>query len=180
MQSLYQISFLVRNQGTRHLALTKAQSYEPEDPEGAALLQSFIPLDRQHVDDFFREPRRQPVSNDHSGGTRVDYRPEVLLEDRLIKSRCLEATIIRRRQLAYRKSHGRKLRSAAILPDTSDCYHQIAQKRPSCQASRDPSKIHLLQERLLHQALRASNERFPERMAERGRLVGHKRNGKRG
>lgn len=121
--ALYQMSFLVRNQGTRRLALAKAQNYEPGDLEEAALLQSFVSLDRQHVDDLFRDLRR-PRSDDGQPMTaRSDIRSDGDSQDRAIKAKCLAASTARRRQLSYWKMHSRKLKSTALKTGTADLDH---------------------------------------------------------
>jgi hypothetical protein len=121
--ALYQMSFLVRNQGTRRLASAKAQSYLPRDPEAAALLESFATFDRQHIDDLFRDLRR-PRSDDGQPMTaRSDLRSDGDSQDRAIKARCLAASTARRRQLAYWKMHSSKLKSIAAIPDMADPDH---------------------------------------------------------
>lgn len=118
--ALYQMSFLVRNQGTRRLASAKAQNYQPRDPEEAALLESFVSFDRQHIDDLFRDLRRPRSVDDQPMATRSDLRSDGDAQDRTIKARCLAASTARRRQLAYWKMHSSKLKSVAMIPDTAD------------------------------------------------------------
>lgn len=117
--ALYQMSFLVRNQGTRRLASAKAQNYQPRDPEEAALLESFVAFDRQHIDDLFRDLRRPRSGYGQPMATRPDLRNDGEVQDRAIKARCLAASIARRRQLAYWKMHSSKLKSVAAMPETA-------------------------------------------------------------
>ena len=118
--ALYQMSFLVRNQGTRRLASSKAQNYQPRDPDEAALLESFVSFDRQHIEDLFRD-LRQPRSDDGQPmGTRPDFRNDGDSQDQILKARCLAASTARRRQLAYWKMHSSKLKSVAVIPETGD------------------------------------------------------------
>lgn len=107
------MSFLVRNQGTRRLASAKAQNYVPRDIDEAALLESFVSFDRQHIDDLFRDLRRPRSDTNEPSEARVDLRLDGQLQDRILKARCLAASTARRRQLAYWKMHSRKLRSVA-------------------------------------------------------------------
>lgn len=102
------MSFLIRNQSTRRLAYAKAQNYHPRDPDEEALLQSFLPHDQRHVEDFFKDLRRD---EEHSGPERFDREPNAMLEDNNLKKRCVAAITARRRQLAYWKNHDRKLQS---------------------------------------------------------------------
>ena len=118
--ALYQMSFLVRNQGTRRLASAKAQNYQPRDPEEAALLESFVAFDRQHIDDLFRDLRRPRSDGGQPMTTRPDLRSDGEAQDRAIKARCLAASTARRRQLAYWKMHSSKLKSVAAMPETAD------------------------------------------------------------
>ena len=117
--ALYQMSFLVRNQGTRRLASAKAQNYQPRDPEEAALLESFVSFDRQHIDDLFRDLRRPRSDDGQPMATRPDLRSDGDAQDKAIKARCLAASTARRRQLAYWKMHSSKLKSIAAMPETA-------------------------------------------------------------
>jgi hypothetical protein len=121
--ALYQMSFLVRNQGTRRLASAKAQNYQPRDPEAAALLESFVAFDRQHIDDLFRDLRRPRSDEGQPMATRSDHRSDGDSQDRALKARCLAASTARRRQLAYWKMHSSKLKSIAAMPDVADLDH---------------------------------------------------------
>lgn len=117
--ALYQMSFLVRNQGTRRLASAKAQNYLPRDPEEAALLDSFLSFDRQHIDDLFRDLRRPRCDDGQLIASCSDPRSNGDSQDRAIKARCLAASTARRRQLAYWKMHSSKLKYIAAMPETA-------------------------------------------------------------
>lgn len=117
--ALYQMSFLVRNQGTRRLASAKAQNYQPRDPEEAFLLESFVSFDRQHIDDLFRDLRRPRSDDGQPMATRPDLRSDGDAQDKAVKARCLAASTARRRQLAYWKMHSSKLKSVAAMPKTA-------------------------------------------------------------
>lgn len=120
MTALYQMSFIVRNQGTRRLASAKAQNYQPRDPEEAALLESFVSFDRQHIDDLFRDLRRPRSDEGQPMASRSDHRSDGASQDRALKARCLAASTARRRRLAYWKMHSSKLKSIAAMPDIAD------------------------------------------------------------
>ena len=113
------MSFLVRNQGTRRLASARAQNYQPRDPEEAALLESFVAFDRQHIDYLFRDLRRPRSDDGQPMASRFDNRSDGDSQDRAIKARCLAASTARRRQLAYWKMHSSKLKSVAVMPETA-------------------------------------------------------------
>lgn len=117
--ALYQMSFLVRNQGTRRLASARAQNYQPRDPEEAALLESFVAFDRQLIDDLFRDLRRSRSDEGQPMVIHPDFRSDGDSQDRAIKERCLAASTARRRQLAYWKMHSSKLKSVAAMPETA-------------------------------------------------------------
>jgi hypothetical protein len=120
MTALYQMSFLVRNQGTRRLASAKAQNYQPRDSEEAALLESFMSFDRQHIDDLFRDLRRPRSDIGRPMATRPDLRSDAASQDRALKARLLAASTARRRQLAYWKMQSSKLKSIAAMPEIAD------------------------------------------------------------
>lgn len=117
MNSSYEMSFLIRIQSTRGLAYAKAQRYQPRDPDEEALLQSYLPHDRRHVKDLFKDLRRDEGS---SGSERFDRKPIAIPEDNALKKKCVAAMTARWRQLAYWKNHDRKLQSDGELdqPDT--------------------------------------------------------------
>lgn len=115
INSLYEMSFLIRNQSTRRLAYARAQSYQPRDPDEEKLLQSYVPLDQRHVEDLFKDLRRDEA---HPGAIRIDQRPNGILLNETMKKRCVAAIGARRRQLAYWKNHDRKLQSAGQQEDS--------------------------------------------------------------
>lgn len=102
------MSFLIRNQSTRRLAYAKAQNYQPRDPDEEALIQSFLPHDQRHVEDFFKDLRRD---EENPGSGSFDRKPSAKLEDDALEKQCVAAITARRRQLAYWKNHDRKLQS---------------------------------------------------------------------
>jgi hypothetical protein len=120
MTVLYQMSFLVRNQGTRRLASARAQTYQPQDPDEAALLESFVSFDRQHIDDLFRDLRQPRSDEGQPMASRADHRSDAASQDRALKVRLLAASTARRRQLAYWRMHSSKLKSIAAIPETAD------------------------------------------------------------
>lgn len=122
MTALYQISFLIRYQGTRRLTSAKVQNYQPRDPEEAALLKSFVSFDRQHIDDLFRDLRRPRFDDVQPMAARPNLRSNGDSQDRATKARCLAASTARRGRLAYWKMHSSKLKSIAATLDTADLY----------------------------------------------------------
>lgn len=89
INSLYEMSYLIRNQSTRRLAYAKAQRYQPRDPDEEALLSSFLPHDRRHVEDFFKDLRH---NHKQSG---LDRKSKAVQDDIALKTRCVAAITAR-------------------------------------------------------------------------------------